>query len=230
MTRTDRAPAPPWPRDDHELERRRSARARLEHARASLPEGQRDETTVGNLVWLRTEHDWLTEIGLDAEHRIGRYRVSLPGVAILHDVELAALELTAEQLEAELLRDLGRSAQLRLHRMKRHEQNEAKKRAHAAALGKEIDQLVKRMTDPTLPPHRRREAHGDLRQLSPVRAAEFLELMEVDLARIEEHERIERRRVQAEQERKWAEGIPEARAEAERIRELGEKTLELEGQ
>lgn len=232
MTDRTSAPAPesPWPRDEGELTRRRSLRARLEHARASLPEGQRDETTVGNLVWLRTEHDWLTEIGLDAEHRIGRYRVSLPGVAILHDVELAALELSAEQLEAELLKDLGRSAQIRLHRMKRSARNEAKRRAHAAALGKEIDVLIKRMLDGTLPAHRRREAHEDLHRIAPTRAAEFVALMETDLARVEMHERIERERVAAAQVAEWQKGVPEAQAENARILELGERTIELEGQ
>lgn len=237
MTRDTPTPAPapetsPWPRDDHELEARRSRRERIRHATESLPPGMRDDSSIGTLMFLRTEYDDLCSLGFDATMRVAKYRghpMLTRSIPILAHQKLDALELEPEALESALLADLGRGIQLRLNRMTRRDQEAALARSRAIALGHEVDTLIKRMMSPELPAHRRREAHEDLRRLSPTRAAEFADSLETDLGRIEEHDRIERRRVIAEQERKWAEGIPEARAEAERLRELGEKTLELEG-
>lgn len=233
---TDRAPAPetsPWPRDDHELEARRSRRERIRHATESLPPGMRDDSSIGTLMFLRTEYDDLCSLGFDATMRVAKYRghpMLTRSIPILAHQKLDALELEPEALESALLADLGRGIQLRLNRMTRREQETALARSRAIALGHEVDQLIRRIMDPTLPAHRRREAHGDLHRLSPTRAAEFVELMESDLARVETHERIERERVAAAQVAEWQKGVPEAQAENARILELGERTIELEGQ
>lgn len=227
-TAAEPLPGSHWPRDDHELEARRSRRERIRHATESLPPGMRDDSSIGTLMFLRTEYDDLCSLGFDATMRVAKYRghpMLTRSIPILAHPKLDALELEPEALESELLKDLGRGIQLRLNRMAKRDQEAALARSRAIALGHEVDTLIKRMMSPELPAHRRREAHEDLRRISPTRAGEFVALMEADLSRIEGHERVERLRVQAEQERKWAEGIHEAQAETQRVLELGERTI-----